>query len=323
MTINWGILATGSIAHKFAEGLRVSKTGRLVATGSRTLEKAEGFAAEHGGRGYGSYQEVLADPEVQAVYIATPHHLHAENTIEAARAGKAILCEKPFTLNVFDAERAIAEVRAQNVFFMEAFMYRCSPQMRKVVELLKDGAIGTPRVANAEFSFAARPDWQNFRLDNSVGGGGLMDVGTYCVSFMRLVAGQEPEVIDYTSNLDRGFDAYGAGTLHFPSGLIGHFACGLQVAMRNDAIVYGDAGSLHIEDPWKSAPGLKMTLRRNGRDAEVFDLSCTNAELYAHEADAVAEFLERKECPFMSIEDTLGNMRTLDVLRESAGVVFA
>src|SRR5579883_188069 len=162
--LGWGILATGGISRQFAGGLRASKTGELKAVGSRTDESAAKFTAEFGGKPYGSYDAVLADPDVQAVYIGLPHHMHSEWTIKAAQAGKAILCEKPFTLNKIEAERALAEVKKQGVFFMEAFMYRCHPQTLKVLDLIKSGVIGTPQMIDAEFGFSASREWNNSRL---------------------------------------------------------------------------------------------------------------------------------------------------------------
>ncbi len=320
MALKWGILTAGRIAHAFASGLRVSRTGQLVATGARDLSRAEEFAAKWGGRGYGSYQEILDDPEVEAVYIATPHHLHAEWTIAAARAGKAILCEKPFTLNHAEAFGALEVVKKEGVFFMEAFMYRCSPQMRKVVELLQDKALGRVRAVSAEFSYDSDPGNTNFRNDASVGGGGIMDVGTYCTSFALLVANEVPTRIEYVANLDREYDSYGTGALQFPSGIIANIASGMHLQMRNDATVYGETGSLHIEDPWKCPIGTKLTLSRYGKDAVVFDLGCDTAALYAHEADAVGDYLANGECPFMTVEHTLLNMAILDRLRASCGM---
>lgn len=319
--LNWGILTAGRISGAFASGLVASKTGRLVATGARDLDRASEFAGRWGGRAYEGYQAVLDDPEVQAVYIATPHHLHAEWTMAAARAGKAILCEKPFTLDAPEAERAIAMVRECGVFFMEAFMYRCSPQMRRLVGLLEEGAIGTVRAVRAEFSYMSDPLAGNFRNVVSEGGGGIMDVGSYCVSFARMVAGCEPDRVEYAADLSRGYDSYGAGLLSFPNGVVATIASGMHLQMRNEAVVYGDAGCIVVDDPWKSSVGCSMRLLR-GDACEEFSLGVTTAELYAHEADAVATFLADGECPWMSIEDTLGNMRTLDRVRASCGLVF-
>ena len=316
-------MATGSIAHQFAAGLPTSKTGTLQAVGSRTLESAAKFTDKHGGKPCASYDEVLADPDVDAVYIATPHHLHAEWTIKAAQAGKAILCEKPFTLNALEAERALAAVKEAGVFFMEAFMYRVHPQTLKVKELVRSGAIGRPLVVNAEFGFAAGRDWANFRADGALGGGGLMDVGTYCTSFAQLVAGEEATEANYVAEVtEKGYDAFGTGSLKFPSNLTAAFATGVHANLTNDARVYGESGSIHIPSPWKCSGG-RVVVKRNGKEDETFEFPTTNDELYGIEADAVAQSLETGECPHMTIAETLSNMRTLDKLRASAGIVFA
>ncbi len=321
--LRWGILATGSIAHQFASGLPTSKTGTLQAVGSRTIESATRFTDKHGGKPYASYDEVLADPDVDAVYIATPHHMHAEWTVKAAQAGKAILCEKPFTLNALEAERTLKAVKEAGVFFMEEFMYRVHPQTIKVKELIQSGAIGRPLVVNAEFGFAAGRDWTNFRADGALGGGGLMDVGTYCTSFAQLVAGEEASEATYHAEVtEKGYDAFGAGSLKFPSNLTACFATGVHANLTNDARVYGESGQIHVPSPWKCSGGT-VVVKRNGKEDETFEFGTSNDELYGIEADAVAQYLEKGECPHMTIAETLSNMRTLDKLRASAGIVFA
>jgi predicted dehydrogenase len=321
--IRWGILATGSIARQFGAGLPTSKTGVLQAVGSRTLESASKFATQFGGKPYASYEEVLADPEVDAVYIATPHHLHAEWTIKAAQAGKAILCEKPFTLNAIEAEKALAEVKKAGVFFMEGFMYRVHPQTLKVKELIQSGAIGRPLVVNAEFGFAAGRDWNNFRADGALGGGGLMDVGSYCTTFAQLVAGEEAISASYMAEItEKGYDAFGSGSLKYPSGLTASFGTGIHANLTNDARVYGESGQIHVSSPWKCSSST-LTLKQSGKEDQTFDFDSSNDELYGIEADAVAAYITKGENPNMSIEETLMNMRTLDKLRASAGLVFA
>lgn len=324
MSLKWGILTAGSIANAFADGLKHSRTGTLVVTGARDGSRAAEFANQWGGRGVEGYQAVLDDPGVQAVYIATPHHLHAEWTIAAARAGKAILCEKPFTLNSLEAEAALTEVKKAGVFFMEAFMYRCSPQTRKLAELLQDGAVGPVRVVDAEFSYGSSVDRVNFRTDPAVGGGGLMDVGTYCTSFAILASGGAPvSRAEYTADLSRGYDSYGVGFIEFENGVRAKIASGVHVAMRNTATITGESGWIHIEDAWKSPVGTSMTLVRHGFEPESLSLGCTGSELYANEADAVADYLDQKQCPFMTIEETRANMRLLDQLRASCGLKFS
>jgi predicted dehydrogenase len=321
--LNWGILATGGIARQFAGGVNTSKTGTLTAVGSRTLESAQKFTDQFGGKPYGSYEEVLADPEVEAIYIALPHHMHYDWTIKCAEAGKAILCEKPFTLNALEAERALAVVREKNVFFMEAFMYRCHPQTLKLQELLAQNVIGEVKMVNSEFGFNAGKSWENFRTDGALGGGGLMDVGTYCVSLTRLVAGTEPESANYSAYIGpKGYDEFGSGSLKFPGEFTASFGTGVHVDLKNGAWIYGSEGKIHVENPWKVNNG-SLIVYKNGQEPESWQLNSTNDELYAYEADAVAAFIESKECPYMTLDDTLNNMRALDMLRASAGLVFA
>ncbi len=316
-------MATGGIAHQFAEGVKLSKTGELVAVGSRSQESAKAFTDKWGGKPHGTYEDLLGDPNVDAVYIATPHHLHYDWTIKCAEAGKGILCEKPFTLNALEAQRALNEVRKNKMFFMEAFMYRCHPQTRKVVEIIKNGDIGKVVSINAEFSFQAGHDWANFRTDGSVGGGGLMDVGVYPISMTRMIAGGEPTSVHYATKLnEKGYDETGSGSLLFANGINAHFGTGIHLNMKNDARIYGDKGMIVIESPWKCSKGDKVHVLRQGKDAEVLDLGSTNGELYAYEADAVAEFWDARECPYMNMEDTIGNMKTLDALRATANFSF-
>lgn len=319
--LRWGILATGSIARQFAGGLKVSETGELVAVGSRSIETARDFSERYGGKPYGSYDDVLADSNVDAVYVATPHHLHCEWTIKAARAGKGILCEKPFTLSADEAERTLKSVREADVFFMEAFMYRCHPQTLNAVDLARSGSLGDIKMIASEFGFNSSRGWDNFRLQGSLGGGALMDVGTYCVSFSRLIAGQEPSKTAYFASItERGYDQTGSGALAFPNGVNAHFGTAIHQHLENKARVYGSEGILEIDAPWKCFGAMRVW--RDGKVAEEWNLATDNDHLYAHEADAVARFWEQGECSYMSIADTIGQARTLDALKASAGLSF-
>ena len=322
--LRWGILATGSIANQFAEGLKLAQFGELVAVGSRTLSRAEEFCAKHGGKAYGSYKEVLADPEVDAVYIATPHHTHMDDTIAAAKAGKAILCEKPFTLNAYEAEQALKAVEANGVFFMEAFMYRCTPLMAQVREWLASGRIGDVKMVNAEFAFQAGEDWTNFRNDAALGGGGLMDVGCYCVSFARGAFGEEPIAATYLSQSNsKGVDWIGSGQLEFSGKRSAVFTTGVGIVTNNGGAIYGTKGRIKFDDPWKQGSGKLQLIEGWNTVVEEISVGIKNAELYAHEADTVATYVDAGECPFQSKEDTMQQMRTLDKLRASAGIHFA
>lgn len=332
--LGWGIIATGRIAGKFARGLAHSETGRLVAVASRTKEKADQFGAEHGApRCYGSYEELLADSEVDAVYISTPHPMHAEWTIKAAQAGKHILCEKPLGINRKEVEAMIEAARSNDVFLMEAFMYRCHPQTLKLVELIRDGAVGTVRLIQTTFSFHSAVLPEHRLLSNVLGGGGILDVGCYAVSMSRLIAGAalgkdfcDPIEVHGFGCLHpvTGVDSYSVGEMLFPEGIIAQIASGVQLAQENVVRIYGDQGFIIV--PWPWGPSLEggttqIFINRSGVPVEEY-LVDTNNWLYTIEADTVAENIEKREAPAMSWADSLGNITALDAWREAIGLVY-
>ncbi|MCW5941328.1 MAG: Gfo/Idh/MocA family oxidoreductase [Fimbriimonadaceae bacterium] len=320
MKLNWAILATGGIARKFAAGIRACDNGNLVAVGSRDLARAQAFCGEFGGKPYDDYDAAIEDPAVEAVYIALPHHLHTEYTIRCAKAGKHVLCEKPFALNAEDAARALAEVDREGVFFMEAWMYRSHPQTIEAKRLVADGAIGTVRVVRAEFGFQASREWSNFRTVGEVGGGALMDVGSYPVSFARRMVGAEPVRAEYAAEITpQGYDAVGAGVLEFPGGVVASFGTAIHLNLENAAVVYGDEGRLVVPSPWFCSGELR--LHRNGKEPETIQTG-TVPDLWGNQAAVVARHLAERESPTMTKADTLGNMRALDALRRSAGLRF-
>jgi len=318
--LRWAILGTGNIAKKFAEGLRAVKGNDLVAVGSRSQEVAEAFSGEFGGRPWGSYDEAIAADGVDAVYIALPHHLHLPYVIKAAEAKKAILCEKPFTLNFEEAKQAMEAVRTHKVFFMEAFMYRCHPQLLAVREVLKNGVIGKVCTVHAEFGYASKRPGQHFRIDGSLGGGGLMDVGCYPVSFIRWVAGAEPSRVSYSADIgETGYDRFGIGTMEFESGLKATFQCGVHCQMSNHATIYGENGSITLTDPW-FGNGPVLVTPSGGKSEQLRVKSIPH--LWGQQAVLVKEFLEKGASPTMTPADTMGNMRALDGMQKSAGLAF-
>lgn len=324
-SLKWAILGTGSIARQFGGGLKVCQTGELVAVGSRTVESAQLFADQFGGKAYGSYQEAVDDPQVEAVYIGLPHHLHSEWTIKVAQAGKMILCEKPFTLTHAEAARTLEAVDKAGVFFMEAFMYRCHPQTMAVKKMVEEGKIGRVQMINAEFGFAASKEWDNFRTVNAYGAGALMDVGCYCLSYARLIFGEEPSAWNYSAHIgQKQYDEVGVGDLTFGNDRFCHFGTAFHLNLANKAVLYGSEGHIVVDDPWKVRPGSKVSIfkPRDANPVEVLDLSSTNDQLYAHEADEVAACRGHRESSRVTWADTLGQMKMLDRLRESAGLKF-
>jgi predicted dehydrogenase/diketogulonate reductase-like aldo/keto reductase len=333
--LGWGILSTGRIAGVFARGVAQSRHGRLAAVGSRTPAAAEKFATEFGvPRAHGSYGALLADPDVQAVYIATPHPQHLEWIIRAAEGGKHVLCEKPLGLNHAEAMVAAEACRANGVLLMEAFMYRCHPQTAKILEIVRSGALGEVKLVQATFGFNAGFNATSRLWANAAGGGGILDVGCYAVSFARLIAGAaagapflDPVSVSGAGQLhpETGVDVCAAATLKFASGLVAQVAASVGLSQDNSARIYGTAGMLHVPSPWippNEGAVAKMHLHANGKveDIEIR----TPAHLYGLEADAVAEALARgdREVPAMPVADTLGNLAVLDAWRAAIGLVY-
>lgn len=333
-TLQWGIIGTGFIAHVFAEGIAQSNTGTLVAVGSRTQDAANRFGETWNvPRRYSSYAELLADRDVQAVYISTPHPLHAEWAIKAAQAGKHILCEKPLTLNYAQAEAVVEAARKNDVFLMEAFMYRCHPQTEKLVELIRSGIIGQVRVIQATFSFKSDDDPDGRLLNNTLGGGGILDVGCYCASIARLIAGaaigerfsNPVRVVGIGHVGETHVDEYAVASLSFPGDIIAQLFCGVRVNGGSKVHIYGTEGSIFVSSPFTPGAGeaLSMRVKKEGGQ-EKQDIFVENSTgLYALEADTVAKYLPVRQAPAMNWEDTLGNMRTLDQWRAAVGVVYA
>ena len=336
--LRWGILSTGSIAGSFAGDLPKSRTGRLVAVGSRSAESAEAFAGEHGRvRAHGSYADLLADAEVDAVYIATPHPQHAEWAIRAARAGKHVLCEKPMCLNHGDAAAVAHAAAKAGVVLMEAFMYRCHPLTKAVWDAVAGGEIGEVQLIEASFAFRAGDDPSSRLLDPALGGGGILDVGCYAMSAARLVAGAargepfaDPKELRAVGRIGRtGVDEWATATLDFGNGVLANLVTGVRLSHpRPQLRVTGTGGVLVCPEVF--IPG-----RKGGLDKPPFYEIHKKGEverrevpdgrpLYAIEADAFAEAVRAGEVrpPLMTPADTLGNMAALDRWRRAIDVVY-
>jgi len=331
----WGILGTGMIAGAFAEGLTTSETGTLVAVGSRSQHTADTFGEQWNvPHRHGSYEALLANAEVEAVYIATPHPWHVEWAIKAAEAGKHILCEKPIALNYAEAMTIVEAAQRNNVFLMEAFMYRCHPQTAQLLELVRSGAIGNVKVIQATFSFQVAYNTESRLLNNRLGGGGILDVGCYCTSMARLIAGAalgksvaEPIEIKAVGHVGKEsrVDEYTVASLLFPDDIVAQLWSGVQVNGENVVRIFGSEGSIFIPNPWgpnRLAGRSSFFVTRNGQSqAEEITVE-TTVGIYGLEADTVATYLGQGQAPAMTWEDTLGNMRTLDMWRAELGVVY-
>lgn len=337
--IAWGILGAGAIAHAFADGVTRSRTGKLIAVGSRTQNNADTFAAQWGGlRSYGSYETLLKDPCVQAVYIATPHPMHPEWAIKAAEAGKHLLVEKPLAINAYLAQSVIEAAIRNKVFLMEAYMYRCHPQTRKLVELLQQKIIGDVNVIQATFSFRSNYSPDSRTWNNDLAGGGILDVGGYTTSIARLIAGvaigqpfAEPVNVTGSGHLHElsGVDAWAVGTLKFDSGIVATLATGVAVDQENVVRVFGSKGSLILPVPYVSARrgaiDGRIVVRDLKHNEEVIEIP-SDVTSYVHEVDVCGEAIlagqHQAPAPAMTWAETLGNLKTQDGWRAAIGLTY-
>ena len=337
--LKWGIIGTGSIARAFALGLAQSETGMLTAVGSRSIETADRFGDEYDiPQRHGSYEALLADGEVQAVYISTPHPFHAEWAVKAAEAGKHILCEKPMALNHAQAMAMVEAARENGVFLMEAFMYRCHPQTAKLVELIRDGAIGEVRMIRAAFGFGGgdtiNPESRLF--SHELAGGGILDVGCYAVSMSRLIAGvaagkpfENPETVVGAGKLgETGIDEWTAAVLRFENGIVAQVSTAVRAPLDNTVVIYGSNGRIEMPNPWAAgrenpAAGIiNVTVGGEARSIEV----AAKRTSFAYEADRVAQAIaadrQEAEWPAMTWADTLGNLSAMDRWRDAIGLTY-
>jgi predicted dehydrogenase/aryl-alcohol dehydrogenase-like predicted oxidoreductase len=333
----WGFVGCGAIAKAFAHGISQTTTCEVVAVSGSSAEKAQRFAAEHGiPKAYGDNDALFADPNVDIVYICTPHVSHADLSIRAAAAGKHVLCEKPMTVNYPDAMTVMEAVRLNGVFFAEAYMYRCHPQTAKLVELLRDNVIGEIRMISASFCFGGgseyNPASRLFR--NSMAGGGIMDVGGYPVSMTRLIAGAsqgkpfaEPVEVHGLARTGREtrVDEWASAQMKFASGIVAQLSAGIRVTADNQVRIMGSEGSIVIPSPWvcdRVNPSVgRIVINRRGKQPEEIAVPADRTT-FAIEADTAVRSIAERQMPVMTWEDSLGNMRAMDAWRAAAGVVF-
>ena len=252
--VRWGLLGTGDITNKVVRGARRSDRLAFVAVGSRTQERADTYASSHDvPRAHGSYEALLADPDVEAVYISLPNSLHHEWTMHALRAGKHVLCEKPYSTRVEDVEEAYDLAEAGNLVLTEGFMWRHHPQAAALKALLPQ--LGELQTIRTTFAFAMGPERaDDIRLSSDLEGGSLMDVGCYCVSGARFLTGEEPETVYGRAAWGpSGVDLRFTGVLGFPSGVMAEFTSGFTMDHRGLEPI-GDVGSAQLLDPWQADP---------------------------------------------------------------------
>ena len=320
--IRWGILGTGQIAHAFAIGLRDAPQAQLAAIGSRDAANAEAFAMRHGAqRHYGDYASLAADPHVDVIYIATPHSAHAENMRLCIQAGKAVLCEKPFTLNHREASEIITLARERNLFLMEAMWTRFLPAVQRAKQLIEEGAIGKPLQVQADFGFAAAVDTDHRLLNPNLGGGALLDVGIYPLSLTAYFLGEITAAQASANLAATGVDVQTAFTLRHRDGGLSSCLCSANAQTRTALTISGSDGMIEIHQPFYRAQQITLTDKDGMAQTPALPYLGNG---YTHEAIEVGRCLQngRTESSIMPLSETLMQMFWLDEIRRQIGVRY-
>jgi predicted dehydrogenase len=321
-TVRWGILGTGGIARTFVDGLGPMPEAEVLAVGSRSEASAAAFAGERGiPRQYAAYEHLAADPDVDVVYVATPHPFHAENVELCLRAGKAVLCEKPFSVNAAEAENVVGLARDRGLFLMEGMWTRFFPLMEEVRRLVSDGTVGEVKMLNVDFGFRADLDPASRLFDPALGGGALLDVGVYCVSFASMVLGRPTRALGLSHLGETGVDEQASIVLEHEGGSLANLSIGTRTATPQEATIMGTGGYVRIHSPWWRPKS--MTVSRPGADDETIEAP-VSGNGFGYEAAEVMACLERgeTESAVMPLDETVAVMRTMDGLRAAWGLVY-
>jgi D-xylose 1-dehydrogenase (NADP+, D-xylono-1,5-lactone-forming) len=312
--VKWGVVSTADINRKVIPGAHASDKVELLAVASRDQARAEAYAREWEiPRAYGSYEALLADPDVEAVYISLPNTLHVEWSIKAMEGGKHVLCEKPFDRDPDEVARAFDVSERTGRLLTEAFMFRHNPQTKRLSELVAEGAIGELRLVRSAFSYSLY-DADNIRLRTEVDGGALMDVGCYCVSGSRLLAGEPESVHGRAWYGPSGTDWVFAGLMRFPGDVVATFDCGTALPERDELEAIGSEGSLFVDDPWHCVhPRIEL---RRGDTVEHIDLPFVDS--YRLEFENLSDAIRGESELLLGREDALGQAQVMKALHDDA-----
>ena len=317
--VRWGVMSTANIGRAAVNpAIQASSNGELVAVASRDEARARDFARAHSiPTAYGSYEALLEDEGIDAVYVPLPNSLHREWTIRAAEHGKHVLCEKPLALDAAECREMDAAADEHGVKLMEAFMYRFHPRTERVLEMVREGAVGSPKVIRSTFTFRLmRPD--NIRLDASLGGGALMDVGCYCVNVSRTIAGREPTSVQATAHwADSGVDDFLAGVLHFDDDLVAHFDCALTMERCEAFEVAGTDAYLRLPASFLPGAGDVDIIEVRGQEGETRHRVKASDE-YRLMVEHFADCVLHDRAPRYSAAEAAANMSVISALYRSA-----
>ncbi len=318
-TLTWGILSTARINRKLIPAIRAARYATLIGIASRSKERAEAYAQEHGiPRFYGSYEEMLADPKLDCLYNPLPNSMHKDWTIRALRAGKHVLCEKPFTKNAAEAEEVTAVADETGKIVMEGFMYRFHPQWERARAIVGDGDLGALRMIRAEFAFHLT-DLANIRLRKELAGGALMDVGCYCLNACRQITQAEPVWVDATADFGEqsGVDETMVAIMRFPDDVVCELNCSFTTCYRHSLDIIGSDAQLRLTHPWTPGPDLTTELILNESD-RIETIGIPPADQYALEVEHFCRAVSGEEPLRWGPDDAVLQMRAMDALSESA-----
>jgi len=318
----WGLLSTARINRLVLAGARLSDHVDVIAVASRDRARAEAYAREYSiEQAYGSYDALLEDPAVEAVYISLPNSMHVEWTLRALAAGKHVLCEKPFSRWAHGVEQAFDLADRERLVLSEGFMWRHHPQTATLARLVAEGAIGRLRMIRAAFSFqlAAVHGADDPRSRPELDGGSLMDVGCYCLNAFRLLAGEPERVYAEQVVGASGVDVCFAATLRFPGDVVAHFDCGFVIPYRGELEVMGDQASLHVDDPWHiHAPGIELRREPEPEKITAERIQLEPANSYRLELENVSDAIRGAAPLLLGRNDALGQARAIEALYRSA-----
>jgi predicted dehydrogenase len=319
--VGWGILTTGKIANAFAQNLALLPDARVSAVGARRLESAQAFAKEYGApAAYGSYQQLVEDPAVDVVYVASPHALHHEHVMLAFEAGKPVLCEKALTINAGQAEHLVAEARARRLFFMEAMWMRCNPLIRRLQELLATGELGTVQQVRADLGFVVDTPTTDRLLAPGLGGGALLDVGIYPLTFAYLFLGDPDSVAAAASLSEQGVDLNIALSLAYRTGAVASLSATMTAWSPRTASVATEVGRFDIPAAFHEPTTATWTSdgHTEAIEEEVIGTGLANEALEVIRCLRAGE----TESPLVPHEETLALMRLMDRIRADVGVRY-
>lgn len=315
-TLQWGLLSTARINDALIPPLRASKRNALTAVASRSQQNADAYAKEKNiARAHGSYEELLADPEIDVIYNPLPNHLHAEWTIKAVEAGKHVLCEKPLALSVEEVDAIQSAARQHGRVVAEAFMYRHHPQTLKVQEIVKSGSLGTVKLVRGSFSFMLSREG-DVRLNPEWGGGSIWDVGCYPISYARSALGAEPlEVFGQQVTGPTGIDETFVGQMRFAQDILVQFTSSFVIPFHSFIEIVASEGTLRVPSPFKPTEKEKIYLTRDGKTETI---KIKGQDLYLGEVEDMADSILLGKAPRISLEDSRANVHAIRCLLDSA-----